>query len=324
MKKFFLGMAFSLITLAGVWGQAPRYTATSDGVIVYPDLSMSGSIGIIRIQWVNDQIVRVTAAPGVVLGTGQSEVVTMTPAPTEFQLVQAENQVELIGKELRVKIHLGSGAVTFLNKAGETILAEKRNQGRIAVPVMEEGKPLYKLTQYFSSEPNEFYFGLGQHQDDVWNYKGRKTIFFQNNTEVAVPFLLSSKNYGVLWDNYSYGEAGDVRPLRPLSALQLESKHGEAGWLTASYYNDKNEPGQLLFEKAESEIDYPYLNDLLRKMPKEFKPATGKIVWEGKISAGQTGPYQFRFTYGGYFKAFVDGVRTSPTSTRAEAYSSWR
>ncbi|MDX1954011.1 MAG: glycoside hydrolase family 31 protein [Chitinophagaceae bacterium] len=310
MKRFFWGMAFSLFTLAGAWGQTPRYTATSDGVIVYPDLSLSGSIGIVRIQWVNDQIVRVTAAPDVVLATGQSEVVTLSPVNTEFQVVKSDNQVELIGKQLRVLVHLASGAVTFQNMAGESILAEKRNQGRIAVPVMEEGKPLYKLTQYFSSDPNEYYFGLGQHQDDVWNYKGRKTIFFQNNTEVAVPFLLSTKNYGILWDNYSYGEAGDVRPLRPLSALQLESKHGEAGWLTASYYNDKNAPEQLLFEKAESEIDYPYINDLLRKMPKEFKPATGKIVWEGKLSGGQTGTYQFRFTYGGYFKAFINGKLT--------------
>ncbi len=307
MKKGIFLLVFFALIFSASFGQPLRFTATSDGVVVYPDRSKSGEIGIVRLQWINDQIIRVTAAPGVVLAPDNSLVVTMTAQPTEFEMINSPGQVELKGRQLRAKVDLASGAVSFFNAAGDPILAEKNNQGRLAIPVMEEGKPLYRLTQYFQSEPTEVYVGLGQHQDDIWNYKGRKVVFFQNNTEVAVPFLVSSRNYGVLWDNYSYGEAGDVRPLRPLSALQLESKYGEPGWLTTTYYNDKNKPGEVLFEKAESEIDYPYLNDLLRKMPPEFKPATGKIVWEGKVSADQTGLYQFRFSYGGYFKTTVDG-----------------
>lgn len=307
MKKGLFLLLTILFLLPDSRAQAPRYTLTSDGVVVYPHPTLSGDIGIVRVQWINDQIVRVTAAPGALLASDTSLVVTLTAQPTEFELVDSHGDIELKGRKIRVVIELASGAVRFLNRAGEPILAERKVNGRELVPVMEEGRPLYKMTQYFQSAPDEFYAGLGQHQDDVWNYKGKKVVFFQNNTEVAIPFLVSNKNYGILWDNYAYGEAGDVRSMRPLSALQLESKQGDPGWLTASYYNDKDKPAELLFEKAESEIDYPYINDFLRKMPREFKPSTGKIVWEGKIAAGQTGSYQFRFTYGGYLKATLDG-----------------
>lgn len=306
MRKLLGVLPFLFCSLLS-WTQSPRYTITSDGLVVYPDRALSGGFGMLRVQWYSDEIVRVTVSPGTVFSNDPSLVVEKTPFPVSFENSINNGVVELKGEKMRVQVELNSATVRFLDASGQLITAERRNQGRQAEAIWEEGKQLYKLTQYFQTDSKEMYFGLGQHQDDLWNYKGRKVIFFQNNTEVAVPFLVSSKNYGILWDHYSYGEAGDLRPYRPLSSLQLESKQGEPGWLTASYYNDKNKESDLLFEKAESEIHYPYLNDMLQRLPKEFKPVNGKIVWEGKISAAVNGLYQFRFTYGGYFKAIIDG-----------------
>src|SRR3712207_8024429 len=53
---------------------------------------------------------------------------------------------------------------------------------------------------------------------------------------------LFRSNYGILWDNYSLSNVGDVRNYNQLSAFQLFSKEGEEGWLTASYANDKSKP----------------------------------------------------------------------------------
>src|SRR6185312_3064778 len=116
------------------------------------------------------------------------------------------------------------------------------------------------------------FYGLGQHQDGLVNYKGHQVNLFQNNTEVAIPFLVSSRNYGILWDNYSLTTVGDIRPLHPLSDLQLFSKQGEAGWLTASYANDKSKPQEVVTERAEGNIDMPFLGDSKIQLPASFTP----------------------------------------------------
>ena len=116
-------------------------------------------------------------------------------------------------------------------------------------------------TQTFQSTSDDAWYGLGQHQDGVMNYRGQQVTFFQNNTEVAIPFLVSNKNYGILWDNYLIDKSGDVRPLHPLSSLQLFSEKGEAGWLTASYSNDKSKPENVFIERAETDINMEFLGD---------------------------------------------------------------
>ena len=309
MKNILL--SFSISFLAGLFCDAQQtgYLKTTDGIIVYPSYSDAANANgkAVRLTLFNDHIIRVTAAPGTSFDETESLSVSMKPAAVEWQVEESAGYVQLKTKALVAKVLLTTGAVSFYDHSGRVLLRERESNGRSIQPVMEEGRQLYSLRQVFESGKEEAYYGLGQHQDDCWNYKGKKVIFFQNNTEVAIPFLVSVKNYGVLWDNYSYGEAGDLRPLRQLSALQLFDKIGNAGWLTASYYNSKDNAAALLFEKAESEIWYPYMNDLLQRAPKEFKPATGKIVWEGSLSAEQTGRYAFRFTYGGYLTLTVNG-----------------
>src|SRR5690606_4112489 len=118
-----------------------------------------------------------------------------------------------------------------------------------------DGEPFYNIRQTFVTTPDDALYGLGQHQDGIVNYRNNQVYLFQNNTEVAVPLLVSSKNYGILWDNASLTTVGDIRPYQNLSALKLFSKDDELGWLTASYFNNKNN-AKADFIKAESVIDY--------------------------------------------------------------------
>ncbi|HEY8954199.1 TIM-barrel domain-containing protein, partial [Chitinophaga sp.] len=122
-----------------------------------------------------------------------------------------------------------------------------------------------------------------------------------------VPFLISSKNYGILWDNYSLTRAGDVRPLHPLSSMQLFSKQGEPGWLTATYSNNIHKPQEISTERAEGNINMEFLGDSKIQLPREFTPATGVVTWEGSLASHLSGLHQFRFTYGGSLKVWLDG-----------------
>jgi alpha-D-xyloside xylohydrolase len=62
------------------------------------------------------------------------------------------------------------------------------------------------------------------------------------------------------------------------------------------------------FTKAESHIDYEYLGDTKKFLPKEFNISKGMIRWQGTISGSYTGVYKFRFTYGGYCKVWMNDL----------------
>jgi alpha-D-xyloside xylohydrolase len=174
-------------------------------------------------------------------------------------------------------------------------------------PSYFEGQPLYSIRQNFVSDADDAWYGLGQHQEDAWNYRGKQVVFFQNNTEVAVPFLLSRKNYGLLWDNYSYSRAGDTRSFLPLSSFRLFDKNGNPGWLTASYINDRNKPGEIAFEMAESDIEYAYVGESRLHLPSAFHIEKGQITWQGSIASEASGTHKLKFAYAGYIKVYVDG-----------------
>lgn len=301
--KLLLFLFFSVAAIS----QQPVFRKTETGVIVYPEQRFSGEVKMIQLRVVNDKTIRVTASSQTDILPDKSLIVIQQPSFDQWEVKEAGETLELATASVNARINLSTGAVAFFDKDNHLVLAEKTVQGRSIQPVMHEGKMLYAVKQGFAVTGEDAYYGLGQHQDDVWDYKGRQTIFFQNNTEIAVPFLVSVKNYGVLWDNYSYSKVGDVRAFQPLSALHLYDKQGNSGWLTASYANDKSKPDQLLFEKAESEIWYPFMNDTKQKLPKEFAIEKGSITWQGSIAGDEAGIYQFKFSYGGYLKCWMDG-----------------
>jgi alpha-D-xyloside xylohydrolase len=52
-------------------------------------------------------------------------------------------------------------------------------------------------------DTQEAFYGLGQHQAGVWNYRGEDVALSQDNTNISVPLLLSSNGYGIFWNNGS-------------------------------------------------------------------------------------------------------------------------
>jgi alpha-D-xyloside xylohydrolase len=284
------------------------FTRTRDGVIIYPDSSLSGNAGAVKLQVVTDNIIRVISSPARDLSARESLItVYATDYQATWEMHTDEKQVVLTTRSLTVTATLATGAVRFTDSAGNQLLMEKPGNGRHFEPVVFDGDPSFAIRQTFQLQPGEALYGLGQHQDDQFNYAGRQVTLFQNNTEVAVPFFLSNKHYGVLWDNYSLTTVGDIRPFRDLSALKLFSAKGEPGWLTASYHNDRKDPAKVDFEKAESVIDYTYLNDAKLKLPPEFHIGSGLLSWEGSLASGFSGQHQFRFTYAGYMKVWIGG-----------------
>ena len=282
---------------------------TSDGILVYPSLEGSGNPRQVQLKVISAEIIRVIASPENKIEPAPSLMRVEMPAQqVSWNIAQSNTStVTLATSSISATVDLTTGAVSFADASGNLILQERKYGGLHFEPSVSDGSPSFKIRQTFETSGGDAYYGLGQHQDDIFNYKGQQVRLFQNNTEVAVPFLISRMNYGLLWDNNSLTYVGDVRPYRPLSALRLFSKEGDRGWLTASYSNDRKKPEQVDLVKAESVINYEWLGDTRRHLPREFKPSTGLVRWEGSIASEMTGVHKLRFTYAGYVKVWING-----------------
>lgn len=85
-------------------------------------------------------------------------------------------------------------------KSGAKILQEQaRSFSRKTVG----GESVWQVRQTFELHPDEALYGLGQYQEGIMNYRGKKAKLVQANMEIVNPFLLSTRPYGILWDNYS-------------------------------------------------------------------------------------------------------------------------
>jgi alpha-D-xyloside xylohydrolase len=307
MKLRFL--LFSLLNIAffnALMAAPPAYITTPDGVIIFTDPLVTGTSNAVKLEVVSDNIIRVIAAPGKEIANTQSLVTAYSKKRgLVWNVISSKTSLTLKTKYITAIVDLKTGAVSFFDPKGKKILAEKQPHPRSFQPAVFDGKRLYALTQTFQTTPDDAWYGLGQHQDGVINYRDEQVTFFQNNTEVAIPFLISSKNYGVLWDNYSLTKAGDVRPMKQLTSLQLFSKNGEQGWLTASYRNNKLKQEDINIERAESAINMEFLGDSKIVLPVAFTPATGSVTWEGSVASYISGLHKFRFVFGGSLKVWV-------------------
>ena len=310
IRKLTVCLVFCLSGMFARAGYTPGikvFEKTADGILVYPNINLSGNTAVVRLQVVKNNIIRVTASPTGKLPVVKSLITVDYKPGGTFDVVQKADRIILKTPVISATVMLGTGAVSFVDKTGKSIAAERNYGGRKFTPAVFNGEGSYGMNQTFETLPDEAYYGLGQHQDDQYNYKGQQVFMFQNNTEVAVPFLLSSKNYGILWDNYSLTKVGDTREFMPLNTLKLFSATGDEGWLTASYSNDRKKPDEISLVKAESEINYPFLNDTKNFLPKDFNIQNGMITWEGSISSAFDGMHKFRLSYAGYTKVWIDG-----------------
>ncbi|MBO9543756.1 TIM-barrel domain-containing protein [Caulobacter sp.] len=298
--------AFSLALMASTSAFAldGGFEKTADGVVVTP---ASGPAKKVRLQVMNDRTIRVTASPTDSIDAPQSLMVIAQPKTSGFTVSEAAGKVVLKAGKATAEVTLKDGAVSFKDAAGKTVLAE---QGRAAFkPVTIDGKSFYGISQRFNPSTDEGFYGLGQHQNGQMNYNGQDVELAQYNRDIAVPFVLSTRNYGVLWDNNSITRFGDPTPYALASRdLKITDASGKPGGFTAKYYVG----GQLKLTRTEKDIDYQYLDDL-PNWPAELQTADKKpvkgvtVVWEGYVEPKAGGVQKFKLYSSSYAKIWVDG-----------------
>lgn len=295
---------FCAVTSISVFAQGQRdYTQTPTGVEISIKQPLYG-IKLIRLEPLSDKIIHVTA--GQDLSSSNSLIaIKRNDTKVAYTLKQTGDVLILSTKAIRAEVSTTTGNIIFKDLQGKILLAQSKTPYQALLPKLYSGESSYQLTQVFDAQNNEAYYGLGQHQQGMVNYRGRRVDLVQYNTEVAVPFFVSNKNYGILWDNYSITRAGDIRDYEPLNALQLFSKDGEEGWLTASYAT-KEAPEKVVLSQPASEISLDWLSDQ-HKFPTALKMQDAIVTYEGAIGSGISGRYQLQLKYAGYVKVWFEG-----------------
>jgi alpha-D-xyloside xylohydrolase len=164
-------------------------------------ITFTTNAGVMRIEVCGDRVVHVVASPTSEIPTPKLPVVIQPCKAENIQVASEKNEIKLSTEAISVTVDRLTAAVTFSKKDGAPLLAEPKEGGKaFDVPSVFETN-IWQVQQTFSSPSDESLYGLGQHQEGIFNVRGVPIRLHQANTNISIPFLLSSNGYGILWNN---------------------------------------------------------------------------------------------------------------------------
>ncbi|QIG80216.1 glycoside hydrolase family 31 protein [Stakelama tenebrarum] len=293
---------------------AQGYQTIPDGVAVTPDATSASRV---EVTLHGDGIFHVVAAPSQV-DTGEMAPSLMAPQPPaagQYQVSATDGHVRITAARATAEIDTATGQVRFLDPNGSELLAESGSP--TFTRTSADGKPFVRVSQQFNRGTSEGVFGLGQHQQSAMDMMGEDVELAQHNMDIGVPFLVSTRGYGLLWDNESITRFGNPQPYQPVGEGMKVTSNGKPGFTAQYFLND-----DLVVTRQEATIDYQYIRDQ-DNWPQAATAATEAassgqntagnavqkqtVVWTGTLHPETTGTHKFQLYGSSYFKVFVNG-----------------
>ena len=337
----------SALLLAG-YSFAADVQTKGNIVTIRPD---SGQAKVIQLEVISDNIIRVRATSKDQLPVKPQSLMIVPQQPYKGQVEIKQNEasrsehiimpahVIVKAKNVHARVFTSNGRIRFSDSNGRPLLDEtvdgkkfwdftvpERELGmKTGFTVPEEQKHGLTWQMTFNSPNDEAFYGLGQHQSEEFNMKGKNEDLFQYNTKVSIPFVVSNKNYGLLWDSYSYCRFGNPNDYLQLNrAFKLYDRTGKAGHLTGTYVDRTGkklvrDEDSIYYEygtPAKSEIALKTDNGGIKNFPKGFNLMGANVTYEGFIEPSISQLYQFILYYSGYVKVYIDGKEVVPERWR--------
>jgi alpha-D-xyloside xylohydrolase len=284
---------------------AQHVERTDTGIVVTPSQGP-----VVRLQVYGDGIIRVTESPSANPEIPPSLMVKAKPVAKSFTLTgeHASPIVTINTERSSADVDVRTGKVSFRSEPGGRVVLSENRQPSFK-PGTAEGQPWLSISQQFNRGSDEGFYGLGQHQNGQMNYNGEDVMLAQHNMDVAIPFVMSTRVYGLLWDNNSVTRFGDPKPYGLAGAADDGlTVNNDRGW-TATYIAN----GKTIATRQEPTIQLQYLEDVSR-WPAGTRTADMQqtvsglhVTWDGTIVPHTGGLHRFRLYGSGYFKLFVDG-----------------
>ena len=256
----------------------------------------------IRLQVLGEKIIRVSATPDQKFNDRKSLVVLPMKDKTPFSVAMDGDLVKVSTSAVTVTVDPATGKLDFTDAAGKTLLASGEGGKMAFTPIEVEGKKAFSTQVVFDSPDDEAFYGLGQQQTGEFDHKGLNEELYQYNTKISIPFVVSSKGYGLLFDAYSWSRWGNPNPFQQLGQVfKVYDKDGVEGALTGTY---RTADGKTFVQREDS---LAYDNErLIENLPK--LPLSGAIVkYEGELEAPVAGDYYFTQYYAGFQGTKIGG-----------------
>ena len=175
----------------------------------------------------------------------EEETSALLPAlPCSPEIKTDGKSASIVNGKIRCELMV-TGKLKFFNQKGELLLEEfDRNRFRENVegefnsaleisprtftPIM--GTDNYKLAVRFEPNDGEKIYGMGQYQQPYMDMKGCVVELAHRNSQASVPFALSNKGYGMLWNNPAIGSVTFGKNLTEWTALSTRQMDY---WITA-------------------------------------------------------------------------------------------
>lgn len=185
--------------------------------------------GVLRVTYVSPSIVRIRCTLANSFSKKVSNIcISRETVPLPIDIQEDRYMALISNGKLQVSIDKASGALTFKD-AESTLFREPAecprtfdkisikdvtfdletakdvktvDGGRVEAKTIETGKTNYAwaVRQNFVWAKGEALYGFGSHEEDVLNLRGSMQYVYQQNMKAAVPVLVSSKGYGILFD----------------------------------------------------------------------------------------------------------------------------
>ncbi|WP_372807370.1 TIM-barrel domain-containing protein [Pontiella sp.] len=167
--------------------------------------------------------------------------------------------------KITAEVQARRGRITYRNEKGEVLLREAihAHHPQFARQFKTRGSDHFEMKVTFDADKDEHLYGMGQYPNDCLDLKGTVLELAQKNTQISIPFLLSSKGYGFIWNNPAVGRA------------ELSMTH-------TSFYAEYAKQMDYVIFPGDTPADLvSHYADLTGKAPKMPKYATG--FWQSKL-----------------------------------------
>lgn len=233
MKRVYVIMSLLLLVTVVSFSQNITNKSNKESFItqkVQNGVLMKQGDAKLKVKFVNPAVVRVQYVPKGDFKDNETNVcIPRDEANVRFKIKENNKAVTLTSKLLKINIDKSTGAIQYLSSKGESLLKENQYQPRLTeiVPVekteYDESSSRIEKTangdlvvsdvssrqvvgeavkakQQFVWQDGEALYGLGSHQEDYMNLRGKVQYLYQHNMKATVPVLMSTKGYGLLFD----------------------------------------------------------------------------------------------------------------------------
>jgi alpha-D-xyloside xylohydrolase len=205
ISSFLRKVSLLLIVIVGI-----AINNTAKGAVISHKVKPGGVVftldkGLMQVVVCKDDIIEIKYTIFNTFPSKPSLVVNNKWHYPAFQVTENKNEVVITTKRLKVLVNKATNAITYTDLNGKEITSEDKTDNKTITPATIAGINTYNISTQFNSPANEALFGLGCHPTDTLsiNYKGRNQDMAIKYMTGAIPVLLSTKGYGLLWDNYS-------------------------------------------------------------------------------------------------------------------------